>query len=507
MASFIVRRLFVSLFVLLAATFIVFVLVVNAGDPRAPFYESTDPSAKNKIAALTAALKLDVPVIPRYFLWLRGAVGCLWVHCDLGNNITGAPVSGLISVALGSTLRLVLFATVIAIIVGVTVGLISALRQYSGFDYSVTFLAFLFFSLPVFWVAVLLKLYLAIKVNSWLTSPTIPIWVTVVLAVLGGLAVMAVAGGSRQRKLFGFAGGAVAVVALCLFFDLSGWFGNPGISGPGMVIGAALTAVAATAIIAGFTTWQPALAAGITAVVGIVLFFVLAGTLKDPAWWMLLLLLLLTLAVSGAIGAAAGGLYRSQAAKAAMLTGFGCAALIFMNHVFAAFPSYSKDVRGIIIGTIGSNTPNFVGNFWETFLDQFGHLLLPSIALTLISFATYTRYTRASMLEVMNMDYVRTARAKGLTERTVVVRHAFRNALIPVTTIMALDFGGVIGGAIITETVFGWSGMGRLFNDSLKLSDANTVMAFFLVTGTSIVIFNMIADITYGFLDPRIRLS
>jgi peptide/nickel transport system permease protein len=107
----------------------------------------------------------------------------------------------------------------------------------------------------------------------------------------------------------------------------------------------------------------------------------------------------------------------------------------------------------------------------------------------------------------MGQDYVRTARAKGLTERTVVLRHAFRNALIPVTTLMAFDFAGIVGGAVITERIFGWKGMGSLFNDALLIVDPNPVMAFFIVTGTAIVIFNMIADIMYAYLDPRIRLS
>ncbi len=93
-------------------------------------------------------------------------------------------------------------------------------------------------------------------------------------------------------------------------------------------------------------------------------------------------------------------------------------------------------------------------------LDTFTHLLLPTIAIILISFAGLTRYTRASMLEVMNQDYIRTARAKGLTQRTVVVRHALRNALVSIATIIALDIGALIGGAVITEFVFGWSGMG-----------------------------------------------
>ena len=130
------------------------------------------------------------------------------------------------------------------------------------------------------------------------------------------------------------------------------------------------------------------------------------------------------------------------------------------------------------------------------------YLILPTLALMLISFAQYTRYTRASMLDVMGQDYVRTARAKGLNNRTVVVRHAFRNALIPLATLMAFDFAGIFSGAIVTETVFGWSGMGKLFTTSLTHIDPNPVMAFFLVSATAIVIFNMLADIAYAYLDP-----
>jgi peptide/nickel transport system permease protein len=121
--------------------------------------------------------------------------------------------------------------------------------------------------------------------------------------------------------------------------------------------------------------------------------------------------------------------------------------------------------------------------------------------------AAYTRYSRASMLEVLNQDYIRTARAKGLTERTVVVRHAFRNALIPLATIVAFDISGIIGGAVITESVFEWEGMGRLFIDGLREFDPNRVMAFFVVTGVFAVVFNLIADITYAVLDPRIRIG
>jgi peptide/nickel transport system permease protein len=108
---------------------------------------------------------------------------------------------------------------------------------------------------------------------------------------------------------------------------------------------------------------------------------------------------------------------------------------------------------------------------------------------------------------VLNQDYIRTARAKGLTERTVVMRHAFRNALIPMTTLVAFDFAALIGGAVITERVFAWSGMGNLFINSLSRVDLNPVMGFFLITGTLAIFFNIVADLVYTLLDPRIRVN
>jgi peptide/nickel transport system permease protein len=154
---------------------------------------------------------------------------------------------------------------------------------------------------------------------------------------------------------------------------------------------------------------------------------------------------------------------------------------------------------------VGSSTPGLGGNFWVQGIDLYTHLLLPTIAIILISFAGLTRYTRSSMLEVMNQDYIRTARSKGLSERVVIVKHGFRNALIPITTIVAFDFAGLIGGAIITEKVFGWKGMGELFQTGLETTDPSPVMAFFLVTGTAAIVMNMVADLAYAALDPRIR--
>ena len=110
------------------------------------------------------------------------------------------------------------------------------------------------------------------------------------------------------------------------------------------------------------------------------------------------------------------------------------------------------------------------------------------------------------MLDVLNSDYVRLARAKGLKNRRVLVRHALRNALIPLVTVMAIDIGAVFAGAIITETVFNWSGMGRLFIDALRGYESNVLLAWMMVTGVFVIVFNLFADLLYGVLDPRIRV-
>jgi len=129
------------------------------------------------------------------------------------------------------------------------------------------------------------------------------------------------------------------------------------------------------------------------------------------------------------------------------------------------------------------------------------------MTLTFLQIALYSRFMRASMLEVINSDYVRTARAKGVHERRVLMRHALRNALIPVVTVSGLNFGGLIGGAVVTETIFQLDGMGPYFINNLLSGDVYVVMAWLVVTATSVIVFNLLADIAYAYIDPRIRLS
>ena len=325
MLPFIVRRLLVSIPLLLLSSFLVFVLVANSGDPLQDLRVNPRVSAET-VELRERELNLDKPVLARYGIWLGDIV-----RGDFGSDNYGVSVRPQLGRALFVTLRLVVVSLAIAVVIAVLVGVLSAIRQYSAFDYSSTFAAFLFFSLPVFWLAALLKEYAAIRVNRF--------------------------------------------------------FGRQ------------------------------------------------------------------------------------------------------------------------LIYTIGQESPNFSGGFLARLGDMAGHMVLPALTLIVISFAQYSRYTRSSMLDVLSSDYVRTARAKGIAGRRVIFRHALRNALIPLTTVVALDFGAVIGGAVVTERVFGWRGMGTMLINGVTQFDVNVVQAWLLVTAIVVVIFNLLADIAYAYLDPRIRLG
>jgi peptide/nickel transport system permease protein len=140
-------------------------------------------------------------------------------------------------------------------------------------------------------------------------------------------------------------------------------------------------------------------------------------------------------------------------------------------------------------------------------LDRLRHMILPVATLALVQIGFYTRFLRASMLETIHQDFMRTARAKGLIERTIVMRHALKNAAIPLVTVAALDLPDLFAGALVTEQIFGWPGMGRLFWDSATRSDYPVLMGILAITSTLIVLSNLLADVLYGYLDPRIRYS
>ena len=144
---------------------------------------------------------------------------------------------------------------------------------------------------------------------------------------------------------------------------------------------------------------------------------------------------------------------------------------------------------------------------WAVLADAIRHLILPAIALGTIPLAIIARITRSSLLDVLGLDYVRTARAKGLTERAVVRQHGLPNAMLPVTTIIGLQLGSLLGGAVLTETIFNLSGVGRAVAEAIASRDYATVQGFVLVIAIGYLLINLLVDISYAFLDPRIRLA
>jgi ABC-type dipeptide/oligopeptide/nickel transport system permease component len=322
MFQYVIRRLLYSIVVLFAASILTFTFVAKTGNPLAPLALTPNVS-QSSIQNVIDKKHLDDPIWVRYGYWVKDATTNQFGTTLLGDK----PILPDLWRVMKHTLQLIVVAELLAILIAVGIGVYSALRQYSVFDYSATTFSFIGLAMPVFWFALMLQ-------------------------------------------------------------------------------------------------------------VGVVY-------LKD---W----------------------------------TGYN------------VFP----------IASLSSIDPGTGVHFW---LDRAHHLVLPVIVLMVASIATYSRFMRASMLEVVNSDYVRTARAKGLTEQKVTMKHAFRNALIPLVTLVALNFGALLGGAIATETVFSLDGMGLYFITALGANDPYPIMAWLMITATMIIIFNLIADIAYGYLDPRVR--
>lgn len=188
-------------------------------------------------------------------------------------------------------------------------------------------------------------------------------------------------------------------------------------------------------------------------------------------------------------------------------------ALTGLAFVGLAFPSF---VLALVIQNIfGVQLENWFGikpfntgrKTNENFLELIRDITLPAMSLSILFISADSRFGRASMLETLNQDYIRTARAKGLSERTVVWKHALRNALIPLVTLWALNFSALMGGSIVTESIFSWPGIGQVFLRALPDADLDLVLAIVLFTGIVVVIMNLVADVLYGILDPRIRLD
>lgn len=325
MLAFTIRRLLTAIPILLASTIVTFLLVAFSGDPLDELRQKHPPVPPHVLKNKEHELRLDESIPERYWHWLTGLL-----HGDFGPSTRQLNIGHELGSRLLVTMRMVALAMLLAVIFAVVVGVISAVKQYSGIDYAFTFSGFLFLSMPVFWFAILLKEFVAIKLNQ---------------------------------------------------------------------------------------------------ATGHTFLFTIGDASIDPK------------------------------------------------------------------------------HGWSRVTDVLGHMILPTIVLAMTSYAAWSRFQRAAMLDVLNSDYIRLARAKGLTNRRVMVRHALRTALIPLTTVTALDLAAILGGAIITERVFQWHGMGELLLTAITARDAYVVLAWLLVTGFIVVLFNLIADLLYAVLDPRIRYA
>lgn len=501
------------LLIVFGASFMAYNLEALSSNPLAVFAESTARNKAYLMHRMIEQLHLDVPPPVRYFIWLKGIISGLWGQLDLGLTRDNTPVIDAIGLAIPTTFRLVISSTILAIVLGITIGMITAIRQYSRFDYVMTFISFLLFSLPIFWVAVLLKQYMAIDFNNFLVSPHIPPINVVIIGLLAGLILAGIIGGSRSRFWKNFAIIAVLAGALTEYLSLSDWFIKPGLGIVGVGVLAFAAAAVVTQISTGLDNRRSLIAAASAAAIVTAGYYPLQLVMGPKSTWLAVpAVLAITAGLSAIVGYFVENVDRKINIRTAVITAVLATLPLILDRFMQEFNGYinSDAINGRPVPTLGQAndllTPEQLNSFWVSGLDAVMHLILPTLALTLISFAGYVRYSRGSLLEVLNMDYIRTARAKGLTERTVIVRHGMRNALLPLTTVLVNDFAGVIGGAIITERVFGWKGMGQLFNNALTNYDLNLFMGVFIITAMLTVLANLVADLLFGVVDPRIRI-
>ena len=178
------------------------------------------------------------------------------------------------------------------------------------------------------------------------------------------------------------------------------------------------------------------------------------------------------------------------------------------NFWFALILQQAFGVHLHLLPVFGQQSYNTAGFSTLDYLEDYAvHLILPATVLSIQIIASWSRYLRSSMLDTIKQDYIRTAKAKGLSPRVVFFKHALRNALLPLITVVAIDFAGIAAGAVVTEALFAWGGIGNLFVDSLNFRDYPILLALLLMSATAVITFNLIADILYGVADPRIRYS
>ncbi|MHB8585399.1 MAG: ABC transporter permease [Thermoplasmatota archaeon] len=481
--AYIVRRLLLAIPVLLGITIITFGISWEANEgnlARAYITPKMSPSQQQQVII---AHGFNQPIYVQYFGYLNGLL-----HLDFGLSHTqnDLPVTQVFLDFLPATLELTIAAMIFAIIFGIMLGTLSAVRKDTALDHITRFLALSGVSIPIFWLGLMLKIAFS--------TTTLP-------NIIEG---------------FGLIGDALFLSVTILV-----------LLGVGAFIADSLDATR--------TTWaRLAIDVGIAAIV--------VGAMNYWLHWLFLAEVLAIILGVGFLGAAVIKLAKARHVNgiawilivvASLLLGLGLAASqggSAVDHVFSQIPVMPLGGRlsdDILLASaqhpaqcpVFSDLPNCTGHTglivvdalvagdWVLLNDALVHLILPGITLGYASMAIITRMTRSSMLEVLSQDFVRTARAKGLPDREVIRRHARPNALIPVTTVIGLSFGALLGGAVLTETIFQWPGLGRWSTNAITNSDTNSVMGFTLFVVVAYLFANLIVDILYSVLDPRVRLG
>jgi peptide/nickel transport system permease protein len=351
---------------------------------------------------------------------------------------------------------------------------------------------------------------MAIQFNNFLSEPNIPISWMIFFSIFTGVFWSSLLGGERRRFWTVFAGAFATNFVILWAIDLTDWYLDPG-------LGIFLIAFLSVGIAFGIT----ALSSGLADVKAKKAALVMAGLAIAwyyPAQWIfdnygsyltIFVMVAMVIGTGVLVAGAFSKIDRGPIARTAILTGVLCGFLILIDRVMQSWKEYSATdaVNYRPVPTFGQRKDQLVTeDFWLNNLDIIMHLILPTLALILISLAGWIRYSRGALLEVLNQDYIRTARAKGLNERVVITRHAFRNMMLPLSSLFVGEFVGLVGGAVITERVFGWQGMGTLGIKAINTYDLNLLMGVNLLLSFLVVTGNLLADLLYSALDPRIRL-
>lgn len=418
MTAFILRRLGVLGVILFGSSFILYSVAAVSGDPTADLRLSTDPNRDFLIASLTRELQLDVPPPLRYFLWLKGVLGVFVGNPNFGIGRDGSPVGDSLALALPVTLRLVAAATILAAVLGIMIGIVTALRQYSRFDYSMTFVAFLLFSLPVFWVAVLLKEYLAISFNNFLRDPIIPISWIIGIGLVSGLFWASVIGGSRKTYWTSYGVAFLVSSGLVAIFGVSGWLLNPSL-GPIVILALSVgIAFGVTQLSVGLIN-KAALRASLTmAGLSVVAYYPVNWVFDNyPGSLSVFLMACALITTAVFVGLAFSKIDRAPIVRTTIITAVLSAGLVVIDKFMQTWKPYMETdaINYRPVPTVGQRNDLLDStDFWISSLDIVTHLFLPTLALTLIGFAGYIRFARGTLLEVLNQDYIRTARAKEI---------------------------------------------------------------------------------------------